>query len=168
MGAGYGTVGAAPCGGPRARPHKLRITRHGINAMARSLRCSSLPPLAFGHLPLTGGVGPIGPKVPQRSRKGKAHERRNVWKERLPNLTGTSGNRNSPKFMPAPNKFRTLSQCAPRVRVRRPGDLWVLSIPGKYLARGRNIPRRSLTTYNPPPPSRQHGAAGVFSERRPP
>ena len=49
-------VGAAPCGGPRARPHKLRITRHGINAMARSLRCSSLPPLAFGHLPLTGGA----------------------------------------------------------------------------------------------------------------
>ena len=25
------------------RPHKLRITRHGINAMARSLRCSSSP-----------------------------------------------------------------------------------------------------------------------------
>ena len=43
--------------------------------------------------------------------------------------------------MPAPNKFKPYSKRAPRVRVRRPGDLWVLSIHGKYLARGRNIPR---------------------------
>ena len=48
------------------RPHKVRCAQDAqVWASLTALPCSSLPPLAFGHLPLTGGVG-LSPQNPLR------------------------------------------------------------------------------------------------------
>ena len=48
------------------RPHKVRCAQDAqVWASLAALPCSSLPPLAFGHLPLTGGVV-LSPQNPLR------------------------------------------------------------------------------------------------------
>ena len=50
-------------------------------------------------------------------------------------------------LLPAPNRlWKSRLSRRPRVRASRPGDFWVLFIPEKYLARGRNIPYAPSTS----------------------
>ena len=145
-------------------PSRLRRATSLYTREALSLRpfySNALGPSVFP----SSGTGSARATFPQGKAHFRSHPAIAAQSRRAPKQgmikTNTDGSRAAAggerkhyhKSPPAPVKSNPSfpSGWLPRVRGRSPGDLWVLSITGKYLARRRNSPRPRTRRRNPDP-----------------